>query len=73
MLINNFKSGTGWFVGDVLNGMQVPDFCSIARVDPLIHKTNQMDGIITGGLNQYGGQKNVYGFKLNEEEQNCVK
>ena len=50
MLINKFSSGTGWFVGDVQNGMQVPDYCSLVRVDPIIHKTNAMDGIISGGL-----------------------
>jgi len=73
VLVNNLKNGSGWFVGDVQNGMNVPDFCSIARVDPMIHKTNAMDGIISGGLMQgLGGQKNVYGFKMVCEEQNAV-
>jgi hypothetical protein len=50
ILVNRLKRGSGWFVGDVQNGMNVPDFSSIARVDPMIHKTNAMDGIISGGL-----------------------
>lgn len=65
ILVNNLNSGSGWFVGDVQNGMTISDFSSIARVDPMIHKTQAMDGIISGGLMQgLGGQKNVYGFKL---------
>ena len=45
--------------------MQVYDYSSVIRVDPLIHKTNAMDGIITGGLMAgVGGTRNVYGFKL---------
>lgn len=39
ILVNNLNSGSGWFVGDVQNGMTISDFSSIARVDPMIHKT----------------------------------
>lgn len=53
--------------------MQVPDYCSICRVDPLEQGTNQLDGFVTGGHSQYGGNKNAFGFKLVTEEVNCVK
>ena len=36
-------------MGDVNNGMRVPDYCSIAKVDAVEHKTDLMDGIISGG------------------------
>lgn len=50
MLINYYKKSSGWFVGDILNQMRVPEHCSIARIDSSEHKTDSMDGIISGGL-----------------------
>lgn len=53
ILINCLKKSSGWFVGDVLNSMRVPEFCSIAKVTPDEHKTTSFDGMLTGG-HMYG-------------------
>jgi len=74
MLINNLSNQTGWFVGDVQNGQYVPEYCSIAHVDPIVHKTNLIDGIISGGyIKGIGGNKNVTSFRLGSVEQNAVQ
>lgn len=72
ILINNFKKSTGWFVGDVLNSIRVPEFCSIAKVTPDEHKTSSFDGMLTGG-HMYGyPQKQAFGFEFICESINAV-
>lgn len=74
MLINNFQKQSGWFVGDMQNGLNVQPYCSIVRVDPMLHGTNLLDGIISGGyMKGFGGCQNVISFRLVAEEQNCVQ
>lgn len=61
-MINCFRSKSGWYVGDVLNSMRVPEFCSIAKVDATEHRNDLLDGIISGGM-QYGAVlSNVMGY-----------
>lgn len=73
ILINNFKNKSGWFVGDVLNSMRVPEFCSIAKVTAEEHKTTLFDGFLTGG-HMYGHpQVSAYGFEFLFESINAVE
>ena len=72
ILINDLKKSSGWFVGDVLNSMRVPDFCSIAKVTPDEHKTTSFDGMLTGG-HMYGyPQSQAFGFEFVCDSVNAV-
>jgi hypothetical protein len=50
IIIYDFNKTTGWFVGDLRDNIQVPSFASFTRVDPIVHKTNAIDGFISGGI-----------------------
>jgi hypothetical protein len=73
ILIHDYRHTSGWFVGDVQNSMRVPEFCHITKVDALEHKTDTIDGIISGGFMHESAQMCVYGFSLEVEQVNTVE
>lgn len=72
LFVNCFRQTTGWYMGDVNNGMRVPDYCSIAKVDATEHKTDLMDGIISGGAHFGSATQCVTGFSFQLDQVNTV-
>lgn len=72
VLVNCMRNNKGWYVGDVLNNMRVPEHCHIAKVDAAVHNTEVIDGLISGGFMHGAVQQVAFGFCFNVEQVNCV-
>lgn len=53
--------------------MRVPEHCHVAKVEATYHKTNVMDGLISGGFLHGAVQQVAFGYAFNVEEVNCVE
>lgn len=73
MLVNCMRNKNGWYAGDVLNSMRVPDHCHIAKVDNAHHKADLLDGLISGGFLHGAVQQMTYGFNFVVDQVNCVE
>ncbi len=72
ILINCYRKNNGWFVGDITDSNRIPEYCSIAKVSAETHKTESIDGIISGGY-LFGQPSNqAYTFALNLQQVNAV-
>jgi len=68
LVMLNFGRSSGWYVGDILNNIEIPQFSSFTKVDKEIHGQDLFDcyhGFVTGGRMIYGfGTTSALGVKF---------
>lgn len=72
MLVRECTKKTGWYLGDITGGPRIAENCSIAMIDPSIHKTDSVHAIASGGFVSGYATTPVYSMIFDSVEENTV-
>jgi len=65
MLVRECTKPSGWYLSDILGGPRIAEHCSVAMIDPALHKTDAIHAISSGGFMSGYAQSPVYGMVFN--------